>query len=235
MSMLPTALAVTLDSSPVPQIMINGGAAATSDPGVTVSIYAPALLAGPKNVNAVMILGNVNLAADPDIQDTVPRSSWMPFSHEYKVILSPGAGTKTITVWLRSRTRTLASAAASIVYSVNTAAPIVNMLRSPATPWKDNRISTFAQYIEFDYTIDQACNQLDLRLVGAATDPWAGSTQIRSTFGVFAAGGVFSSVGLFPTLCRVSRADIVAAGGLAEGPSVVKVFANRTSDGVWSG
>jgi len=234
MSSMPNSFPVILDSTPVPQVMINGGALATSDPGITVSIYAPTRLEGPKHIDAVMILGDVNTAADPSIQANVPNSSWMPYRHEYKVILSPGAGTKEITVYLRSRSRTTSSNTASIAYTVNAAAPIVNMLRVPATAWKDNRIATFAQWIEFDYTIDQDCTQIEIRGVTTASAPRTAGTQIRSTGGTFVAGGVFTSVGLFPSLCRVSMADIVAAGGLAEGPSMVKVFARRVGDGVWS-
>lgn len=225
--------AVNITAAPGITAMINGGALSTSDPLVVLTIFSPDRIAGSKSAGSILIYGaGVDTKCDPYVQTLSASSVAQPFRSSYPVVLSSGAGAKAITVSVLNREGLSASANLSIAYTVNAAAPMVTMVGHPS-PFVAGRISSALTPFEFDYRIDQACNEIRIAAVPSLYSPITEATTIKTFTGTYTAGQFFSAVGATPSMGYVTYAELVAAGAVL-GPTFVKVFAKRTVDSVWS-
>lgn len=207
---------------------LNAGALYTNDPVVALA----ATTTDPNTTGyQIKVWGDVDPAADPNVQTTEAASSWVAYTPEVPVTLASGDGVKTLTWRLRDDVWN-PSATATDAISLNTSAPTVTLDSGPA-PTKISKIalpdpgkdkSSVTWHASEDY------QAYSVRVVPAVNSGHTEGSAIPTTGGSQNVGGG-AGTGATQVTTLIRGADLETAG--AEGNNIVKVFVQDLA-GNWS-
>lgn len=182
----------------------------------------------------VKIWGNVNPAANPNIQTTEGASSWITLTAAQAVTLSAGDGAKTISMRMRDDVWNESSVASDTI-TVDTTAPVVTAMSGP-TPQKISEqtgkdVSTISWKADSDiqaYKVKVVAAGGSLENTGTQIPNAAGSTNVQGA----AAPGVTLIAANTTTSTNIDGTDLKAASS-GDGDKIVKVFVQDLA-GNWS-
>lgn len=207
---------------------INAGATYATDDDVVVDITTT----DPDTTGyQVKIWGDVDAAADPNIQATEGASSWITLANPHAVKLSSGDGVKTLTVRLRDDVWNQSSTASDSI-TLDTTVPVVNVTAGP-TPTKISKIAS-KDVSTFDFSPTGDVAAYKVKVVPSTGSLHSAGTQIPTTAGStnMSGGAVLSGATVTST---INGADLETASGGpgSDGSKIVKVFVQDAA-GNWS-
>lgn len=213
----------------------------TGPQGVAAAIDAGAAYATARDVSLVVtttdpdttgyqvkVWGDVDPAADANIQTTEAASSWITLTPSMAVKLAAGDGAKNLTVRLRDDVWNPSATAADTI-TLTTAGPVVSIASGPDAA----KVSKIAgkDTSTFSFTTDVDIVAWEVRVVPDANSGQATGTLLATTNGsTNTAGGALTAA--TPETVTVKGADLEAASA-GDGVKQVKVFAQNAA-GIWS-
>lgn len=207
---------------------INDGDATTTDQSVTLAI---ATSDSPTTGYQMKVWGDVDEAADANIQAAEGDSTWIAFSTTQAVELAATDGTKTLHVKVRDSVYNESSEATDTI-SLDTTIPTVSISSGPdvdeVSEQSGKRTASFA------FTSDVEFDEYKVKVVASGSTPESGGTQIGTTNGSTNMSGTAGSYpDGTPISCQIDGRDLKAASS-ADETKVIKVFVKATSNGTWS-
>lgn len=203
---------------------INSDATYTTTRAVTLG---PTTSDGVTTGYQIKIWGDVDLAADANIQATEGASTWITLTAAMAVTLSTGDGVKNLTWRMRDDVwNTSATATDSI--TLDTTVPVVTLDSGP-TPAKVSTVATKDSSIATWHS-DADFQAYKVKVVPSTSSIHSAGVQIPTTAGsTFVSGGAGTAATTMTT--TIKGADLQTAG--AEGGNIVKVFVQDLA-GNWS-
>lgn len=229
----PTAMAsyftVALDTTgpQSPTFLVASDAAYTSTQVVTCQIGTSD---NPTTGYQMKIWGNVDLADNPNIQDTEGNSSWITFSTTQAVKLLAGDGIKTLSAKIRDDVWNETTVLSDSI-TLDTTLPVATITTGPDV----TRVSKIAgkRTVSFSWTADTIFDEYKVKVVPSSGSLNTAGTAILTTNGSTnmsgVAGGYPASTAINSTL---DGRDLDAASP-GDGAKIVKVFIKDTA-GNWS-
>lgn len=224
---MPANFTLTLDTTGPQGVggKLNGDATRTNVRGVLLA----ATTTDPDTTGyQAKVWGDVDPAADPNIQPLEADSSWITLTPTIAVQLAAGDGTKDITWRLRDDVWN-SSATATDQIVLDTIAPVVTISAGPDAAkvskiaGKDTANFTWSADSDFDtYVVRVVPNSSSDHNAGSAILGAAGSTNI--------AGGAHAAAEAIATAIKGTDLEVASAG---DGAKTVKVFV-RDLAGNWS-
>lgn len=224
-----TNFTVTLDTTAPAgvSIVINGNAAYTTSQAVTATIGTSD---GDTTGYQMKIWGNVDPAANANIQATEGASAWIAFNTTQAVTLSTGDGNKTLSVKVRDDVWNESTSASDSI-TLDTTLPIPNVTVGPDV----TRVSKVAgkRTVSFSFQADSQFDEYKVKVVPAAGSLHTAGTEIPTTNGSTNMSG---TAGNYPALTNINSTidgrdlELASAG---DGAKVVKVFVMDDA-GNWS-
>jgi hypothetical protein len=203
---------------------INGDATYTTTRAVTL---APTTTDADTTGYQIKIWGDVDLAADSNIQDTEAHSTWITLTASMAVTLATGDGSKTLTWRLRDDVFN-ESATATDSITLDTTVPVVTLDSGP-TPAKISKIAT-KRTSTVTWHADSHIQAYKVKVVPSGSSINTAGTQIPTTGGsTNVSGGAVAAATTVTT--TIDGADLQTAG--AEGDNIVKIFVQDDA-GNWS-
>jgi hypothetical protein len=176
----------------------------------------------------IKIWGNVDLAADANIQDTEANSSWITLTASMAVTLSTGDGVKTLTWRLRDDVNNTSSTASDSI-TLDTTVPVVTLDSGP-TPAKISKQAT-KRTSTVTWHADTDIQAYKIKVVPSNSSIQSAGTQIPTTGGsTNVSGGSVTAATTVTT--TIDGADLETAAG-ADGTWHVKIFVQDLA-GNWS-
>lgn len=201
---------------------INGGAsfATTQDVLLAVTSTSP-------DAAQIKVWGDVDPAANPDIQTTEAASSWIELTAEIAVKLATADGAKTLTSRLRDDVWN-ESATVDASITLNTTAPVVF-----STGLDVDKISEVdgKNVASFAFTADQDYQAWEVRVVPADDSMQTAGTLIPTTAGSTNTSGG-AGTGTTPKTVTINGTDLKTASA-GDATKKVKVFVQNAA-GTWS-
>lgn len=205
---------------------INGGALYTSGPEVLAVITTtdPNTTTGYQ----VKIWGaDVDVTANPDIQDTEANSDWITLAASHAVTILTGDGLKTLNFRLRDDVWN-ESALATATITLDTAAPVITVV-GPDVPKVSEQPGK--RTANFSFTSDSDLVAFTVRVVPDSNATHDAGVEIPSTNGSTNVSG--GAVGAGVTVNgSIDGRDLKLAGGV-DGVKEIKVF-GQDAAGAWS-
>lgn len=213
----------------------------TGPAGVTVQLAAGANFTAVRAITAtiatsdvdttgyqMLIWGDVDPAADSNIQTTQGASSWVTFSTSRPLTLATGDGLKTVNVRVRDRTWN-ESATASDTITLDTSVPVINISGPDVT-----EISKVAgkRTASFSFTADTNLQGYKVKVVPSSASLESAGTQIPVTNGSTNMSGGAVTAGATVN-CTIDGRDLELASA-GDGDKVIKVFGQEAGSGNWS-
>ena len=212
-----------------PSLLLNGGAAVTGVPEVSVSLSTADYQAGARDVAMMRLWGDVDPAADPLVQVAEQDSAWQTFAVDYVVRLSAASGRKHLYARLKDDVCNETVAFTDFI-DLNTLTPVVTIVSAV----DKSRISKVApcNTALFLWEANRPFVRYEVRVV-----PHNGSPQQAGVLiGTGNGSANTSGVGAFPATTSITTvingADLEAASP-GDTQKVIKVFV-RDQQGVWS-
>lgn len=220
---MPSWVVVELDTTG-PQgvaVAVNGGAAKTAVRDVSVAISSTS-----PDATQVVIYGDVDGAANPNIQPLEANSTPIALASPHTVRLSNGDGAKTVRVKVVDDVGNR-SAEASDAITLDTVLPAVTT--QPPTRAKVSSKAGF-DATSFDWSPDDVIEQYEVHVVPTTGANRGAGTLIGNGGGSQnVSGGAVAAAAVVTT--TVKSADLKAASA-ADGSKTIKVFV--FADGQWS-
>ncbi len=217
---------LTLDTIPpaVKSLSINGGVGQTADSTVLVEAQTKSL-----DVASMKVWGGVDVNADDLIQAEEGDSEWIDYTSQVGVVLSSGAGPKTIYVRLRDDVgnQSIAyRAAITLVVGVPTVTLLAGVATSRISKVTPGNLTSFTWTadVDFDeYVVRLVRNIGALRTAGVAIPSSATSLNVAGMSGPYLANA--------PIVTQIDGVDVssVSPGDTSK---IIKVFVRAGS--VWS-
>jgi hypothetical protein len=208
------------------------GVAGSINAGATYTTSRDVLL-GPTTTDAdttgyqIKIWGNVDLAADANIQDTEANSTWITLTASMAVRLSTGDGSKTLTWRLRDDVNNESSTATDSI-TLDTTVPVATLDSGP-TPAKISK-QTGKRTSTVTWHADVHIQAYKVKAVPSTSSIHSAGTQIPTTGGsTNVTGGATNAATTVTT--TIDGADLETAG--AEGNNILKIFVQDDA-GNWS-
>lgn len=206
---------------------IDGGAATTVDRPVDLAITTTdATTTGYQ----VKIWGDVDGAANANIQPLEANSAWIALASPHAVTLSTGDGVKTLNVRMRDAVGN-ESTVASDTITLDSTLPVVTVNTGP-TAAKISEVAGFDRS-SFAWSVDVGFEEYKVKVVAATSDPHTAGTQLPTTAGstnvAGAAGGYLAATNI---TTEIDGTDLKTASA-GDGDKIVKVFV-REASGNWS-
>lgn len=223
---MPTFVEFAVDTTPPADVAatINGGAATTSSQGVTVAISSSS-----PDAAQVKIYGDVDPAADANIQPLEANAAWISLASPHAVRLSDGDGAKTIRVKVRDDVDNPSGEATDAI-TLDTTAPTPNVTSGPTRAKVS--LQSGKRATSFTWSSDLAADAWEVRLVPTTASGRGDGPVIDTTNGsANTSGGALAAA--TPVTTTLDTADVLAAAA-GDGDKVAKVFVQGTN-GVWSG
>jgi hypothetical protein len=221
---------LTLDTTaPSLTAALNGGASVTSSQTVAVALkISDASRAGYQ----YKIWGNVDTAADANVQTTEEASSWVTYGEAEELTrtikLATGDGAKAIHFKARDDVWN-ESAAIEKTVELNTKVPTMTITAGP-TPTKISKISG-KRTSAFTFKANEAISEWRTEVVSTSGDAEGTGTLIPTTNGSVTSGAeVASETGKEGS---IDGRDLATASG-ADGEKTIKVFGKSKASGLWS-
>jgi hypothetical protein len=206
----------------------------TGPAGVTVSINAAAAYAtsqaatlsigtsdGDTTGYQMKVWGDVDLAADANVQDTEGNSAWIAFNASKAITLLTGDGSKTITIRLRDDVWNESSTASDSI-TLDTTLPVPNITTGPDV----SRLSKIAgkRTCSFSWQSNAVFEEYKVKVVPASGSLNSAGTTIPTTNG---STNMTGSAGGYPATTNIDSVidgrDLELAD-TGDGAKVVKVF-----------
>jgi hypothetical protein len=225
-----SSFTLELDISPPanPVLLINGGIISVGSRLITASLFSADYNAGSNDVAQMLLWGDVDPTANPNIQPLQASSAWQLYYPSFPVTLSTGTGTKTIYAQIRDDVHnTTAAISATVIYDVTI--PEVTITRGVVSA----RISTVALFNEADFTWQSsvAYTAYEVRVVANLASPRSSGVIIPTTGGsINTSGG--SGVANVDKLTTIYGVDLATASP-GDSKKLIKVFTQNASN-VWS-
>lgn len=218
-------VAVEVDTSGPAEasVTINGGLETTEHPLVSLLVQSWDYLNGQQDVREMKVWGDVDPADDPLIATTEGASEWFAFTPTLNVLLSSGAGTKTVRVKVRDSVGNSSSEVSATIALALPSIPVVTVISPP----RRKRFSTNTGYnsIVFSWRADRTFAEYQVRAVGSLFDAVTSGALISGTN--TAGTGSYSA----PITTTIPVANLLTASS-GDGGKIIKVFVRVGS--VWS-
>lgn len=222
-----TNFSVTLDTAAPasPTLAVNAGASyATAQPATANIGTADGSTAGYQ----IKVWGNVDPAANANIQATEGASSWIPYNAAQPITLSAGDGLKTISMRIRDDVWN-ETAPVSDSITLDTTIPVPNVTVGPDVS-KVSKV-TGKRTVSFTFQSDTSAQAWKVKVVPSAGSLESAGTTIPTTNGsTQMTGGALAAT--TPKACTIDGADLELASS-GDGAKIVKVFVQDDS-GLWS-
>lgn len=217
---------VTLDTAApaAPGITLAGGAAFTAVRAVTAAISTSD---SPTTGYTMKLWGDVDPAADPNIQVLEANSAWIGYATSQTVTLSTGDALKTIN--LKIRDDVWNESASSDTITLDATLPVISITTGPDV----TRVSKVSgkRTISFSFSPDTALTAYKVKVVPATGSLENAGTTIPTTNGSTNMTGA-AVAGAGSVSCTIDARDLDAAS-TGDGAKIVKVFGQEAS-GNWS-
>lgn len=204
---------------------LNGDATYTNVRGVTL---APTTTDPDTTGYQIKVWGDVDPAADPNIQPTEAASSWMTLTAAIAVTLATGDGTKNVTWRLRDDVWNTSSTATDQIV-LDTTVPVVTVSAGPDVA----KVSKVAgkDTANFTWSSDSDYQAYVVKVVPNGSSDHNAGTAVPTTAGSTNMSGVGGTAGTAVT-SAIHGADLEAASA-GDGAKTVKVFVQDLA-GNWS-
>jgi hypothetical protein len=205
---------------------INAGASTTVSRDVTLGITT----SDPDPAGyTIKVWGNVDPAANANIQATEGASSWISWTTAQAVRLSTGEGTKTLNVKVRDTVNNESSSASDTIV-LDTTTPVVttgtpDASRISEQPTKDTAAFTFQS--------TEAYEEFKVKVVPATNSPESAGTQIPTAAGSTGVSGSAGGYAANTNRTVTIKATDLKTASAGDGQKIVKVFV-REASGTWS-
>jgi hypothetical protein len=224
-----TNFTLTLDTTApaTPAIVIDGGNAYATSQSVTAGVTTGD---GTTAGYQMKIWGDVDTAADANVQATEGASSWIAFSATKAITLSSGDGTKTLHMKLRDDVWNETSEVTDTI-TLDTSLPVPTVSVGPDVS-KVSKISG-KRVASFSFQSDAAFEEYKVKVVPSTGSLHTAGTAIPTTNGSTNMAG---SAGGYPATTNVDSTidgrDLELASS-GDGAKIVKVFV-KDAAGNWS-
>jgi hypothetical protein len=224
-----TNFTLTLDTTAPADVTasINSGAAFATAQAVTLGVSTSD---GTTTGYQMKIWGDVDTAANANIQDTEGASAWIAYSTSQAVTLSTGDGTKTLNVKVRDDVWN-ESTAASDTITLDTTQVVPTVSVGPDV----TKVSKIAgkRTASFSFQADASFEEYKIKVVPATNSLHDAGTQIPTTNGSTNMSG---AAGGYPATTNINSQidgrDLELASS-GDGNKIVKVFV-KDAAGNWS-
>lgn len=222
---------LVLDTKPPanPRLVLDGGAAVAGRREVVVGIASPDYEGGSRDVEMMLLWGDVDPAADALVQPTEAASAWQTFQPEYVVRLAGGSGRKTVNARLRDDVCNETPVFCGFI-DLDLDSPVVTI----ASAIDRARISKVApcDTAVFQWHASRPFTSYEVRVVPTVGSPHQAGAPIRSAHGSANTQGVgaFPADTVITTVVNGVDLEIASPG---DSLKLVKVFV-RDDAGVWS-
>ena len=229
---MPSSFILNLDTTG-PQdvaVTLNGGAALANTAEVAAAVTTTD---ADTSGYTVKLWGDVDPAANPDVQPLEADSAWITLTPSIAVVLAAGNGTKTVNARLRDDVWN-ESALATTSIALDTTAPVVTLLAGPAPP-KVSKVDTPApgkHLSAVTWSSDSDFDAYSVRVVPDANADHTAGIEIGTAAGSINTGGG-AGTAADPITTTISGADLEAADA-GDGDKTIKVFVREATSGLWS-
>ena len=177
----------------------------------------------------IKVWGDVDGAADPDVQTAEIDSEWMSYSSSYAVTLSSGDGSKTLYAKIRDDVWNETSQLSDSI-TLDTTAPVVTITSGPDV----SRISKVAgkREVTFTWESDTQFDEYKIKVVSASSDLHTDGTTISETYSSNMSGEATDYAATTGITSVIDGRDLETASA-GDGEKVVKVFV-KDDAGNWS-
>lgn len=204
---------------------INSGAAYATARAVTAQ---PTTTDGSTTGYQMKIWGDVDPAADANIQTTEGASSWITYSASQAVTLSTGDALKTLNVRIRDAVGNQ-SASATDTITLDTTVPVATVSVA-ASPTTISKVASF-DTTTFSFQADVAIQAWKVKVVPATGSVESAGTTIPTTAGsTNTTGGSLAATTNQSVSIKGTDLETASAG---DGAKIVKVFVQDLA-GNWS-
>lgn len=217
------SFALSVDTSPPgnPVMVINGGVLSTAQVNASVNLSS-AWHAGanPVTVTDMKIWGDVDLAAEANIQAFEVDSAWQAYTSDHDITLSAVTGRKRLYSRLRDSLGNETPVFGSYI-DYNPALPSVSMVVAPLV----TKVSLVAGHDEvtFSWECNLAFVHYEVRVMPTSASPYYGGSPLVSVSGSVNVMGTGSFPATTPITTTIKAADLNAASP-GDGPKIIKVF-----------
>ena len=224
-----TNFTLTLDTTApsITSFILNDGNP-TNNPVVTANITATDALS---TISKMLIWGDIDTtdSRNTGIGTDEASATWIDYEAAKTIVLLTGDGSKSISIKLRDAVLNANATATTTSITLDTAAPIPNILSGP-TPDIISKISS-ADTSEFSYNSNKAYTEYAIKVVPLTTSDHNAGAVIGGKTGT----GTFSADTTVNDIITGSdlEAACTAAGLSGDGLKYVKVFVKDTA-GNWS-
>lgn len=218
---------LTLDTAPPAGVAldINTGAAYATTQAVTAQ---PSTTDTPTTGYQMKIYGDVDNAANANIQTTEGASSWIAYSTSQAVTLSTVDGSKTLNVKIRDDVGNVSSAATKSI-TLDTTVPVAT-ISVAASPTKISKIASF-DTSTFSFQADVHIQAWKVKVVPSTGSTESAGTTIPTTAGSTSTTGAALNATTNQSV-TIKGADLETASA-GDGTKIVKVFVQDDA-GNWS-
>ena len=222
-----TNFTLTLDTAApsIPTLSINAGAAYASTQAATATIGTAD---GTTTGYQFKLWGDVDPAANANIQSTEGASSWLSYTTSQAITLSAGDALKTISLRIRDDVGNETSIVTDTI-TLDTSVPTPSISIAP-TPTKISKIATF-DTSTFSFQVDTAVQGWKIKVVPSMNSLENAGTTIPTTAGSINTTGTTLAATTNQSV-SIKGADLESASA-GDGDKIVKVFAQDGS-GNWS-
>jgi len=224
---MPSTFNLTLDTTAplTPTLAIAAGAAYATAQATTANIStADASTAGYQ----IKVWGDVDAAANANIQTTEGASSWIAYNAAQPITLSTGDASKSISMRIRDDVGN-STAVVTDTITLDTTLPVPN-ISVAASPTKISKVATF-DTTTFSFQSDSAVQSWKVKVVPATNSIESAGTTIPVTAGsANVTGGALAATTNQSVTIKGSDLETASAG---DGSKIVKVFVQDLS-GAWS-
>lgn len=224
-----TNFTLTLDTTGPAGVSISleGGAAYATAQAIIATIGTSD---SPTTGYQMKIWGNVDTAANANIQATEGASNWISYSTSQAVTLSSGDGSKTVNVRIRDDVYNESSSASDAI-TLDTTKPVPNVTVNPDL----TRISKIAgkRVSSFSWEADTVFDEYKIKVVPATGSLENAGTVIPTTNG---STNITGTAGGYPATTNINSTidgrDLEAASA-GDGDKIIKIFVKDPA-GNWS-
>lgn len=221
---------VTLDTTgpASPTVSIDSGATYATDQTVTLTIGTAD---GDTTGYQMKVYGDVDEAADANVQSTKADSTWITFTTSKSIELSSGDGSKTIYVTIRDDVYNESSEASDSI-TLDTTVPVVTVQAGSPDVSKISKIAT-KDTVSITWQSSQQYDAYKVKVVPATDSIHSAGAQIPDTAGsTNVQGSTANQPADTNVTTTVKGADLETASA-GDGSKIIKIFVQDDA-GNWS-
>jgi hypothetical protein len=220
---------VTLDTTgPAdPSVSINSGDIYATDQTVTLTIGTSD---GDTTGYQMKVYGDVDEAADPNVQSAEGDSAWITYSTSKSIELSSGDGSKTVYVKIRDDVWNVSSEASDSI-TLDTTQPTVTVQSGP-TPARISKVSGKDE-TEIVWQSDQQYDAYKVKVVATSGAAHSTGTQIPTTAGSSNVSGSTANQPEDTNVTTTVNGTDLETASAGDGAKIIKVFVQNDA-GTWS-